>query len=189
MKLTKTAIDNAKYDGSEYQGKDGKTKFSRFVLWDEELPGFGLRITPTGVKTFVVSYRVNGRKRLMKVGRYGKMTLDRAKRRARTSARTGEEQIDPLEEAQQARQAGDDPATVGALCDAWLNKHAKRTKKSWPEDQRRIEKHIKPNLGHASTDRLTESRVRGPLPRDQRTCPCRSQSGCRAPGDRLRLGD
>ena len=43
---------------------------SRDVRWDASLPGFGVRIYPSGKKTFVLSYREAGRKRLMTLGAY-----------------------------------------------------------------------------------------------------------------------
>ena len=74
MKLTKRSID-----GFTYQGTNGK----RDIRWDDRLPGFGVRIYPNGKKSFVLSYRVNGRKRLMALGAYGVLTLDQARSRAR----------------------------------------------------------------------------------------------------------
>ena len=57
MKLTKRLIDAFKYEG----GWD--------VRWDDEVPGLGVRIYPSGKKAFVLSYRVDKRKRLMVLGR------------------------------------------------------------------------------------------------------------------------
>jgi hypothetical protein len=60
MKLTKKIIDSALYTGNT-------EKDERCVLWDDELSGFGLRIYPTRKKSFVLSYRQNGRKRMITV--------------------------------------------------------------------------------------------------------------------------
>ncbi len=49
------------------------------VRWDDLLPGFGIRIYPNGKKSFVLSYRVNGRKRLMVLGPFGPLTLAKAR--------------------------------------------------------------------------------------------------------------
>jgi len=72
-KLTKRAIDELIYAG------DGT---SRDVRWDALLPGFGVRVYPSGKKAFVLSYREAGRKRLMTLGAYGPLTLDQARDRA-----------------------------------------------------------------------------------------------------------
>ncbi len=70
-KLTKRAIDSFRYRG----GWD--------VRWDDDVPGFGIRLYPSGKKAFVLSYRASGRKRLMVLGRYGAdLTLDQARERA-----------------------------------------------------------------------------------------------------------
>jgi integrase len=60
----------------------------RYELWDSALPGFALRIASSGTKTFVLRYRPKraGRsapKRYMTLGRYGPVTVEEARDRAR----------------------------------------------------------------------------------------------------------
>ncbi len=74
MHLTKRLIDSYVYEGQ---------KGDRDVRWDDRLPGFGVRNYPTGRKSFVLSYRLHGRKCLMVIGRYGVLTLDMARDTAR----------------------------------------------------------------------------------------------------------
>lgn len=50
--------------------------------WDDELRGFGVRIMPSGTKTYVCFYRHGGKQRLMKIGRAGALTPDEARRAA-----------------------------------------------------------------------------------------------------------
>ena len=45
QKLTKSVVDRLSIRATEY------------VIWDAELPGFGIRVKPTGIKSFVVQYR------------------------------------------------------------------------------------------------------------------------------------
>lgn len=68
-KLTKRTVDGL---------KAGKTQ--RFA-WCSELPGFGVRITPNGVRAFVYQYRAIGqsRSKRMTIGRYGELTIDQAR--------------------------------------------------------------------------------------------------------------
>ena len=68
------------------------------VHWDRAVTGLGLRIYPSGKKSFVLSYRSGGRKRLMVLGTFGVITIDEARRQASkklVSARDGD---DPLDE-------------------------------------------------------------------------------------------
>lgn len=62
----------------------------RYELWDPELRGFGLRIEPSGTKTFIVRYRANGGgrrapRRYLTVGRYGVITAEEARKQARVA--------------------------------------------------------------------------------------------------------
>ena len=53
------------------------------ILFDKGLPGFGLRIHPSGRKVWIVQARIKGRSRRMVIARYGEMSLAKARRRAR----------------------------------------------------------------------------------------------------------
>lgn len=60
----------------------------RYHIWDNDLRGFGLRIEPSGIKTFVTKYRVGGGgrnapQRIQTVGRYGVLTPDEARKKAK----------------------------------------------------------------------------------------------------------
>lgn len=63
-------------------------KDKRYHLWDCELRGFGVRIEPTGVKTFLAKYRADGGgrsapERRVTIGRYGVLTPEEARRQAK----------------------------------------------------------------------------------------------------------
>ena len=130
-RLTKSDIGRWVYRG------DGK---SRDVRWDDAVPGFGVRIYPSGRKAFVLSYRFGQRKRLMALGDFDALGpgLDEFRKRARRQLTALEDGIDPLEERRRVVQA----KTFSELLDRYITDHAKRHKKTWAKDQRRLAVHI-----------------------------------------------
>ena len=145
-KLTKRKIDSFSYQGHGV---------SRDVRWDGLIPGFGIRIYPSGRKTFVLSYRCNGRKRLMSLGVYGVITLDEARDLARKALVNVASDIDPLDQRQLAIQ-GD---SVADLCQAFMDRHAKPHKRSWKDDESRIRLYIVPAWGTLKASSLKRSDV------------------------------
>ena len=71
-KLTKRTVEAAEIKGSEY------------FLWDDEVPGFGLRVLPSGRKGFVVQYRAGRRPRRISLGPSTVLTYEQARIRAIT---------------------------------------------------------------------------------------------------------
>ena len=49
---------------------DARPGASEYTLWDRSLNHFGLRVYPSGVRSFIVQIRVNGRLRKFTLGRY-----------------------------------------------------------------------------------------------------------------------
>ena len=79
-----------------------------WIAWDDKLTGFGLRIHPSGVKSFVVNYRAGdgGRKAPNKrvvIGRYGVITVDKARKLAREALGKVAGGSDPAEQRAEAR--------------------------------------------------------------------------------------
>lgn len=96
------------------------------VEWDGEIPGFGVCITRSGVKSFVLSYRINGRKRRYTIGRCSEWSADAARNRAielKQEIRNGK---DPLQEKQRA--SGE--PTISELATQYLERHAETHKRA-----------------------------------------------------------
>jgi len=69
-RLLKRTIDSLIVDGSDY------------VVWDTQLSGFGIRVSPNGRKTFLIQYRFHGKSKRVSLGKYGLVTVDQARREA-----------------------------------------------------------------------------------------------------------
>ena len=85
--------------------------------WDSELRGFGVRVKPSGVKTFLIQYRnVEGRTRRLVLGQYGALTPEVARDLARmklTAVASGE---DPSAERHAVRTG----MSLSEVCDWYL---------------------------------------------------------------------
>lgn len=97
----------------------------RYVVFDPTLPAFGLRIEPSGVRTFQLSFRVGGRQRMATLGRLGVVTLDKARREARRMLGVVAERRDPLAEHDAARRS----MTVREAAAQWMREHVAARRK------------------------------------------------------------
>lgn len=132
-KLTKRTVESLKPREADY------------LAFDSDVSGFGVRVLPSGRKTYLVQYRSGGRTRRVKIGRHGTITADEARTKAKEilGAVAGGE--NPAEGISRHRGS----PTVATVCDRFLREHVKqRCKPSTEADYRRtIELYIKPAIG------------------------------------------
>lgn len=153
-RLTKRTVDAA------------KPAAGRFIVWDADMAGFGLRVEPTGRKTFIARYRAGGGRagtlRQATLGRYGIITVDEGRTLARKllAAATGGQ--DPVAEKRARQQSG---VTVAEVCDWYLQEAetgrllGRRGRPIKPltisTDRTRIKAHVKPLLGRRAVHDLS----------------------------------
>ncbi len=109
-RITKNAVDS-----SQPSEKDA-------YLWDSQLRGFGLKITPAGRKVYLVQYRVGGRAgktRRVTIGAHGSITADQARSEAQALLRQISRNEDPLAGSDKRKRE----KTLGALIDQFLCEH------------------------------------------------------------------
>lgn len=143
-RITRTVYDDALPDENEY------------VIWDSRLPGFGLRVRPSGAKSFTYVYRQNSKLKRVTIKA---LTPDDAYDRAKELAGKHYGGGDPAEEKAEARREAEMKSkvlSVGRVLDSFVENHAKvhLKPKSWSEYARVVEKLLKPHIGNIKIDAL-----------------------------------
>ncbi|WP_170576424.1 tyrosine-type recombinase/integrase [Ruegeria atlantica] len=132
-KLTKRAVEALPVEAKDY------------FVWDSQIAGFGVRVMPSGAKTYQAQYRKGGRTRRVSIGRHGKITVDEARKLAKELMGQVAKGENPAEEIAQHRRA----PTVAALCERFFDTHVKeRCKPSTQGEYRRaIDLFVVPAIG------------------------------------------
>ena len=146
MKLTNKKIDQLIPDTKSY------------IVWDNEIRGFGVRVNLNSKKTFILKYRVgqgrSARVRKPVIGTYGVMKVDEARKIARKWLLEASEGNDPKEVDKTSILLKD-------FCNVYLQQHANIKKKlsSVIEDKRLMRLHIIPNFGNICLKEITRSMI------------------------------
>lgn len=133
-KLTKRFVE-----GLDKREKD-------YIIFDTELPGFGIRVMPSGKRFFLIQYRRHGRTRRVMIGQFGPVTAEIARKEAtRMLGDVRGNDGDPAAVRDRERQS----ATVTELGDRFLKEHvAVRCKPSTQAEYKRcVELFINPFFG------------------------------------------
>jgi integrase len=119
----------------------------------KRVPGFGLRVTMAGAKSWVFNYRnADDRERRMTIGGFPTWTAAQARERAKDLRREVDQGIDPL----QARQAQREAPTMGDLLDRYIAEHLpKKRRASAREDEGLIKQWARPELGMRKVASIT----------------------------------
>lgn len=129
-----------------------------FIMWDDQLSGFGVRVKPSGAKSYFIQYRNhNGTSRRFTLGRHNPLSPDIARDMAmKELGRIISERADPIQEKKNRLQE----STIKQLCDLYLNEGCGHKKPNTIQiDRGRIEKHIVPLLGRKKINELTRADV------------------------------
>ncbi len=133
-----------------------KATGARAEYHDSAVSGLALRVTARGAKSWSVLYRHRGRLRRLTLGDAKSIKLAEARERAREAIRSASKGEDPAAEKQQARTA----ETIAELAAEYLEKHAKRKKRSWREDRRILDTYVLPAWKHRAIADVTRRDVR-----------------------------
>jgi hypothetical protein len=149
QRITKRTVDTLQPNGNE------------FTVWDDGVTGFGVRVRPTGAKSYVVVYRA-GAGRGAPVRRYtiasvGKITPERARARAKVILGAVAHGHDPADQKTTERGT----PTVSELADRFMAEHVQTKRKAgtaafyWDI----LNRIVKPAVGTTKADKLTRLQV------------------------------
>ncbi len=150
VKLTKRAVDSA------------LPQSGRYVVWDAELKGFGLRVAESGTKTYIVRYRPRGLgrgapKRFVVLGRHGPLTPDEARARARAILGAVAAGQDPAADRADAGSA----ISVAELVERFVTEHAKLKRKERTSSayEATLKKFVVPRFGGRAATKITSAEM------------------------------
>ena len=115
-----------------------------------------MRVSARGRKSWVLRYRTNGRQRRLTLGTFPSLGLAAARGVARRALGDVARGDDPAATKQAEQRAG----TFRELADLYLEKHAKRRKRSWRADERMLNVDLLPVLGATRAKDVTRREVR-----------------------------
>jgi len=145
-RLSKRSIDALKPQEKDY------------FVWDDDMPGFGVRVLPSGRKTFMIQYRDGGgRTRRKRLGRYGTVTAEEAKKEARQLLSSVARGANPAEETIRKRGA----AVMSELCERFMADYVpSHCKPSTAKEYRRcVDLFINPAFGNVQVEEVQRNHI------------------------------
>jgi len=151
-----------------------KPQATRVDYYDASLPGFVLRVTPSGEKVFSVMYRIGGYRRRYTLGGFPVLQLVDARERARDALELVRRGIDPVEEQKRREEAEVarrvEGFTFEFLAKKFLEEHVSKLR-SAREVRRSFDRYLLPQFGKTKARELKRSAVRDYLDNMGKTRP------------------
>jgi integrase len=137
--LTEARIRNAKPSDKQYE------------IFDRAVGGFAVRVSPSGSKAYVVTYRCNGKKRRMTLGDVAGLDLSEARELALATKAQAKAGVDPLDKRHGIKDSTSD--LFADVADLYIQRHARGTgdkpnKKTWRQDEAMLQNHVVPVWGN-----------------------------------------
>jgi integrase len=152
MKLTQPNVDRARLPAGKADA----------IFFDDDMPGFGLRLREGGKRTWIIQYRIGAKQRRLTLGSVQKLTAAKAREEAKNRLASVELGGDPQQEKHDTRAAAGQ--TVGKLVEEYLARRHYETgkdalrKSSYEATAHYLQKHCKP-LRALQADKVDRSAI------------------------------
>ena len=130
--------------------KNLKPSSKRTILWEEVSHGLGnlgVRVSPTGRKSWIFMYRFAGKPRMLTLGSYPKVSVAHAHTAYGSALEKLQMGDDPGKQVVEQRQNDRKALTIAQLTEEYLEKWAKPRKRSWKSDEQSLQLNILPVWG------------------------------------------
>lgn len=126
------------------------------IVYDDEVVGFGCRVTSAGARSFVLTYRIEGRERRITIGAWPDWSVTAGRERAKELKREIDQGRDPLAARSEARSA----PIIRDLIDRYVAEHAsKLAARSCSDQASMLRKFVEPVWGARKVADITHEDV------------------------------
>lgn len=136
--FTDTYIKNLKVKEKRYEEYEGG--------------GFGIRVSPNQLKTWIYRYKINGKTDKISIGHYPSMTLSSARKKYIELFELKQTGIVPKQSLQQEEEKKDN--TISKLMEAWYKNYVIKNRKKPLQIRQQIDADIAPLLGHLEIEKV-----------------------------------
>lgn len=128
---------------------------SEIDYMDASLEGFGLRVRPSGKRTFFVRYRAEKGLRRFQVGDYPLIPLGEARAKALQVLAAVQRGEDP----QAVKEFRRGEPSFAELCADYMERHAKPKKTTWRQDEQKIDAYLLPRWKNRAASSVTKREI------------------------------
>jgi integrase len=132
-----------------------KPKKERYEVWETNGKGLGVRIAPTGRRSFIFLYRFQGTSRRITFGIYPEISLADAHAAHSKARQLLERGTDPAMVEQDAKEESRRSPSIKRLVEEYIEKYSKLRKRSWKEDERILNKDVVARWGKRKAQDIT----------------------------------
>jgi integrase len=122
-----------------------KPKEKKYI--QSEGNGFTVRVMPSGLKTWLYVYAFDTKRREMNLGSYPDVALETARDKFEDARKKVKNGVDPMAEKEEEADERRKAPTVADLCADYVERHAKKFKRSWAKDERILNRDVVPGWG------------------------------------------